>query len=63
MRTPSEADGPSMPERCIEVEGSIISGRGKASYHLLESFDELKSITNETLVPGSLNVVLKPDFD
>lgn len=48
-----------MPERCIEVEGSIISGRGKASYHLLESFDELKSITNETLVPGSLNVVLK----
>lgn len=59
MWTGSRNNETSVPEKCVEVEGTVIAGRGKASAHLLDLNAELKSITSETLVPGSLNVVLE----
>lgn len=58
---------PALPEKCktalrekfVEVEGTVISGRGEASFRLKEAAAELKSITHEALFPGSLNVVLR----
>lgn len=45
-------------KKCIEIEGTVVSGRGEASRRLVDAAAELKSITNEALIPGSLNVVL-----
>jgi SAM-dependent methyltransferase len=57
-RTSFAIIGPSAPEKCTEIEGMVMSGRGEASIRLADSAAELKSITNEALIPGSLNVVL-----
>ena len=58
MRTSFGSNGSGVPKKCIEIEGTVVSGRGQASLRLAESAAELESITNESLVPGSLNTIL-----
>lgn len=58
MRASFEIAGSEAQNKFMELDGTVMSGRGQASLRLVDSAAELRSITGEELVPGSLNVVL-----
>lgn len=48
-----------MEESALKIEGHTLSGRGKATKHILQEYDEFSTATAEQILPGSLNVVLR----
>lgn len=47
-----------MSNSCVAASGVVASGRGNARRHIHEHAEELRLLTAERLVPGSLNVLL-----